>query len=42
MRKAHEVSDKHNDSATASFLEVFIDETERRIWFLFETLQGDK
>jgi len=42
MRKAHEVADKHDDSATASFLEVFIDETERRVWFLFETLQGDK
>jgi starvation-inducible DNA-binding protein len=42
MRKAHEICDKHDDSATASILEIFIDETERRIWFLFETLQGDK
>ncbi len=40
MRKAHEVCDKHDDSATASILEIFIDETERRVWFLFETLQG--
>lgn len=42
MRKAHEICDKHDDSATASLLEVFIDETERRVWFLFETLQGYK
>lgn len=38
MRAAHEVCEKCNDVATASFLEVFIDETERRTWFLFETL----
>lgn len=37
MRDAHKVCDEHNDVATASFLEVFIDETERRTWFLFET-----
>lgn len=37
MREAHEVCDNSNDVATASFLENFIDETERRIWFLFET-----
>lgn len=37
MRAAHAVCDEHNDVATASFLEVFIDETERRSWFLFET-----
>jgi starvation-inducible DNA-binding protein len=37
MRAAHKVCDEHNDVATASFLEVFIDETERRTWFLFET-----
>jgi starvation-inducible DNA-binding protein len=36
MRKAHEVADKHEDVATASFLEVFIDEAEKRCWFLFE------
>jgi starvation-inducible DNA-binding protein len=36
MRKAHEVCDKYEDSASASLLEVFIDETERRTWFLFE------
>lgn len=37
MRAAHEIADKAEDVATASILEVFIDETERRIWFLFET-----
>jgi starvation-inducible DNA-binding protein len=36
MRAAHEVADKHEDVATASLLENFIDETERRTWFLFE------
>lgn len=39
LRKAHKISDKNEDFATASILEVFLDETERRIWFLFETLQ---
>lgn len=38
MRAAHETCDQYNDVATASVLEVFIDETERRTWFLFETL----
>lgn len=36
MRKAHKVCDDQEDVATASILEVFIDETERRTWFLFE------
>ena len=36
MRKAHELCDQHDDVATASLLENFIDETERRTWFLFE------
>ena len=36
MRKAHEVCDEHGDVASASLLETFIDETERRTWFLFE------
>ena len=38
LRAAHKVCDDNNDVATASILETFIDETERRIWFLFETL----
>lgn len=36
MRKAHQVCDDSEDVATASLLEVYIDETERRTWFLFE------
>jgi starvation-inducible DNA-binding protein len=36
MRAAHDVADKHEDVATASILENFIDEAERRNWFLFE------
>ena len=37
LRQAHNVCDKHRDVATASLIEVWIDETERRAWFLFET-----
>src|SRR5437660_2873138 len=37
LRQAHNVCDKHRDVATASLIEVWIDETERRTWFLFET-----
>jgi starvation-inducible DNA-binding protein len=36
MREAHDLCDKHEDVATASLLEVWIDQTERRTWFLFE------
>ena len=36
MREAHGMIDEHNDVATASVLEPFIDETERRAWFLYE------
>ena len=36
MRKAHALCDEHEDSGTAGLLETFIDETERRTWFLFE------
>src|SRR5580693_3324267 len=36
MRECHELCDKHDDVASASILENFIDETERRTWFLFE------
>ena len=37
MRETHELCDEHNDVATASLLENWIDEAEKRIWFLFET-----
>jgi len=36
MREAHEICDKHGDVATTSLIEVWIDETERRTWFLYE------
>jgi len=36
MRKAHEIADSHDDVATASILENFIDQAEKRNWFLFE------
>jgi starvation-inducible DNA-binding protein len=36
MRAAHKVCDDSDDVASASLLEVYIDETERRTWFLFE------
>jgi starvation-inducible DNA-binding protein len=36
MRETHGVCDEHGDVATASFLEIWIDEAERRTWFLFE------
>jgi starvation-inducible DNA-binding protein len=36
MRECHEICDKHDDVATASILENFIDQAERRLWFLFE------
>jgi starvation-inducible DNA-binding protein len=39
MRATHEVCEKHNDVATASLIEVWIDQTERRSWFLFESVQ---
>ena len=37
LREAHDVCDEHQDVATTSLIEVWIDETERRAWFLFET-----
>jgi starvation-inducible DNA-binding protein len=40
MREAHEVVADHKDVATTSLLEVFIDEAEKRCWFLFEASRG--
>jgi starvation-inducible DNA-binding protein len=40
LRAAHSVCDEYNDVATASLLENWIDETERRTWFLFEAAQA--
>jgi starvation-inducible DNA-binding protein len=36
MREAHKLADEHDDVATASLLETFIDSAEKRTWFLFE------
>ena len=42
FREAHNVCDEHRDIATASLIEVWIDETERRTWFLFEASRRDR
>jgi starvation-inducible DNA-binding protein len=39
MRNAHEITSEVGDVATTSLLENWIDETERRAWFLFESIQ---
>jgi starvation-inducible DNA-binding protein len=36
MRETHALCDEENDVATASFIEVWIDQAERRVWFLYE------
>ena len=42
MREAHDVCDEHNDVASASLLETFIDDAEKRVWFLYEaSRKGD-
>ena len=42
MREAHGVCDERGDVATASLLEIWIDETEKRVWYLFEaSRRGD-
>ena len=42
LRQVHNTCEEYGDIATASLIEVWIDETERRIWFLFEsTRRGD-
>jgi starvation-inducible DNA-binding protein len=40
MREVHDVCDDHGDVATTSLLEVWIDETERRTWFLYEATRN--
>src|SRR5216117_1859496 len=40
LRETHNVCDEHRDVATASLIEVWIDETERRTWFLSEIKRG--
>jgi starvation-inducible DNA-binding protein len=41
MREVHDLCDEHNDVATASLLENWIDESERRVWFLYEAGRRD-
>src|SRR5258708_2752933 len=40
LRSTHKICDDHNDVATASLIENWIDQTERRAWFLAETLRN--
>jgi starvation-inducible DNA-binding protein len=40
LRLAHEICEEHNDVATASLIENWIDQTERRCWFLSEVVNG--
>src|SRR5260221_5925467 len=40
FRSAHETCEKYNDVATSSMIEVWIDQTERRTWFLSEIVEG--
>jgi starvation-inducible DNA-binding protein len=40
FRSAHETCEKYDDVATASLIEVWIDQTERRTWFLSEIVEG--
>jgi len=39
LRSAHEICEQHSDVATASLIEVWIDQTERRTWFLSEIVR---
>ena len=40
MRETHKITDDANDVATTSLIENWIDEAERRAWFLFETIRS--
>ena len=40
MRNTHEITSEHNDVATTSLIENWIDQAERRAWFLFETIRS--
>jgi starvation-inducible DNA-binding protein len=40
LREKHKICEEHNDVATTSLIEVWIDETERRTWFLSETMRN--
>jgi starvation-inducible DNA-binding protein len=40
LRNAHDLCEEHRDAASAGLIENWIEETERRIWFLFEASRG--
>src|SRR6201982_2792313 len=42
LRETHDLCDEHGDVATASLIENWIDEAERRTWFLFETARNSE
>lgn len=42
LRAAHAVCETYNDVASASLIEVWIDETERRSWFLYESTRASR
>ncbi len=42
MRETHDLCDEHGDVATTSMLENWIDESERRTWFLFEACRTEQ
>ena len=42
MRQAHDVCEEHGDIASTSLIEVWVDEAERRSWFLFETSRREQ
>jgi starvation-inducible DNA-binding protein len=40
LREVHGLCEKHHDIGSASLIETWVDETERRTWFLFETTRA--
>ena len=42
LRETHDLCDEHGDVATASLLENWIDEAERRVWFLYESTRRNQ
>ncbi len=42
LRSAHAVCEEYGDVATTSLIEVWIDEAERRAWFLYEATRGPR
>jgi starvation-inducible DNA-binding protein len=42
LRAAHDVCEAHNDVASTSLIEVWIDDAERRSWFLYETTRQER